>query len=376
MADVVIVWAKRTAIGRAFGQFKTVEPSDLAAPLLRQAITDTQIDAAIVDDVVLGNVVGPGGNIARVSLLQAGFPTSVPGVTVDRQCGSGLEAIMRGFEAIKSGQADVILAGGVESVSRAPWKMMQPTASGHMPTLYHRAAFTPPEYGDPDMGVAAENVAERFHITREEQDRYALHSHEKAVRSQQQGRFDEEIVAIHGMTTDECPRADTSADKLARLRPVFSDHGTVTAGNACPLNDGAAVVLLMSLAAAKRYNLKPLATIVDAAAAGVDPDILGIGPVPATQKLLARQQLQVEAIDVVEFNEAFASQVLASLTLLNIPLHKVNVGGGALALGHPYGASGAILVTRLVHELQHGHTFGLATLGIGGGLGLALLVKR
>ena len=163
---------------------------------------------------------------------------------------------------------------------------------------------------------------------------------------------------------------------MARLRPVFSDDGTVTAGNACPLNDGAAVVLLMSLEAAEHHNLKPLATIVDATAAGVDPDILGIGPVPATKKLLARQQLQVEAIDIVEFNEAFASQVLASLTLLDIPLHKVNVGGGALALGHPYGASGAILVTRLVHELQHGHALGLATLGIGGGLGIAMLVKR
>lgn len=376
MSDVVIVWAKRTAIGRAFGQFQTLEPRDLAAPLLQQAIQDTSVDATVVDDVILGNVVGPGGNIARVSLLQAGFPTSVPGVTVDRQCGAGLEAIMRGFEAIKSGQADVILAGGVESVSRAPWKMAQPTASGHMPTLYSRAPFTPPEYGDPDMGIAAENVAERFHITREEQDRYALHSHEKAVRSQQQGRFDAEIVAVHGIATDECPRTDTSYDKLARLRPVFSDDGTVTAGNACPLNDGAAVVLLMSLEAAEHHNLKPLATIVDATAAGVDPDILGIGPVPATKKLLARQQLQVEAIDIVEFNEAFASQVLASLTLLDIPLHKVNVGGGALALGHPYGASGAILVTRLVHELQHGHSLGLATLGIGGGLGLAMLVKR
>lgn len=375
MSEVVIVWAKRTPIGRAGGQFHTLEPSDLVAPLLKQAIKDTVGDASLVDDVMIGNVVGPGGNVARVSLLQAGFPVTVPGVTIDRQCGSGLEAIMRGFEAIKSGQAQIILAGGVESVSRAPWKMAQPTRPGAVPTLYTRAPFTPAAYGDPDMGIAAEEVAARYQITREAQDYYAFTSHQKAVTSQRTGRFNKEILPLQGVMTDECPRADTSVEKLAHLHPVFLPEGTVTAGNACPLNDGAAIVMLMSREACLHYKLTAYATIVDATAAGVMPDILGMGPVPATQKLLARQQLQVTDIDIVEFNEAFASQVLACLQQLKIPQHLVNIGGGALALGHPYGASGAILITRLVHELKKGQR-GLATLGIGGGMGLSMLVTR
>ncbi len=377
MNEVGIVWARRTPIGKAGAQFAELEPQDLVEPLLRDAIEQTNIDASLIDDVILGNVVGPGGNIARLSLLQAGYPVEVPGVTVDRQCGSGLEAIMRGFEAIKSGQAQIILAGGVESVSRAPWKLAKPTTLYRSPRVFDRAQFTPDAYGDPDMGVAAENVAEQFHISREDQDTYALRSHQKAVHSQQTGRFSQEIVKVANIDQDECPRLSTSIEKLAALKPVFQQDGTVTAGNACPMNDGAAVVMLMSKNMWQQLGLRPLAVIKDAVAAGVDPQILGIGPVPATKKLLQRQQLTVEDLDVVEFNEAFASQVLASIRALDIPEEKVNVGGGALALGHPYGASGAILVTRLVHELQKPNMRrGLATLGIGGGLGLSMYVER
>lgn len=249
-----------------------------------------------------------------------------------------------------------------------------------MPQVYSRAPFTPQRYGDPDMGIAAENVAMKFSISRQAQDHYAYKSHQKAIQARNLNRFDEEIVPLHvndgWVTIDECPRENTSVDKLQSLRPVFLDNGTVTAGNACPLNDGAALVLVMSLEKCRQLQLQPILRIVDTQAAGVDPNYLGIGPVPAVQKLLNRQQLNVEDIDIVEFNEAFASQVLASIQTLQIPEDKVNRAGGAIAIGHPYGASGAILITRLFYEMKYQpYKRGLATLGIGGGMGLATLVE-
>ncbi|MEK4103649.1 thiolase family protein [Paenibacillus sp. FSL R10-2791] len=380
MIEAVIVMAKRTPIGRMGGLLSTLEPEALLAPLIQHIVAETNLPKELIDDVIIGNVVGPGGNIARVAALEAGLPVSVPGVTVDRQCGSGLEAINIAARLIQSGAGEIYLAGGVESTSRAPWKMAKPQTLMGVPQLYTRAHFTPSSYGDPDMGIAAENVARKYGISREEQDQYALKSHQKAVHAQQSDRFQQEIVPLQvegqWVNTDECPRANTSLDKLQKLPPIFEERGTVTAGNACPINDGAALLLMMSREKCQQLKLKPILRVVDAQAAGVDPNYLGMGPVPAVQKVLKRQKLTVADLDIVEFNEAFASQVLASLNELQIPQEKVNLGGGALAIGHPYGASGAVLMTRLCAEMQHApYQRGLATLGIGGGIGLATLVE-
>ncbi|WP_339172025.1 thiolase family protein [Paenibacillus sp. FSL H8-0282] len=380
MIEAVIVMAKRTPVGRMGGLLSTLEPEALLAPLIQHIVAETNLPKELIDDVIIGNVVGPGGNIARVAALEAGLPVSVPGVTVDRQCGSGLEAINIAARLIQSGAGEIYLAGGVESTSRAPWKMAKPQTLMGVPQLYTRAHFTPSSYGDPDMGIAAENVARKYGISREEQDQYALKSHQKAVHAQQSDRFQQEIVPLQvegqWVSTDECPRANTSLDKLQKLPPIFEEKGTVTAGNACPINDGAALLLMMSREKCQQLKLTPILRVVDAQAAGVDPNYLGMGPVPAVQKVLKRQKLTVADLDIVEFNEAFASQVLASLNELQIPQEKVNLGGGALAIGHPYGASGAILMTRLCAEMQHApYQRGLATLGIGGGIGLATLVE-
>lgn len=379
MNDVFILEAKRTPVGKMGGSLRDVPPEELAAGLIRAIMDDLNLPPSAIDDVILGNVVGPGGNIARLSSLTAGLPVEVPGVTIDRQCGSGLEAINIGARLIQSGAADLILAGGVESTSLAPWKMEKPTnlyaPSGPKP--FGRARFSPDEIGDPEMGVAAENVAEEFKISREDQDRFALHSHQKAVTSQKSGRFDNEIVPVGEVDQDECPRENTSFEKLSRLKPAFVQSGTVTAGNACPINDGAAIVVLASKEKCDELGLDPKIRFVDACSAGVDPNLLGIGPIPAARKLFKKQNLSMKDIDLVEFNEAFASQVLASSRSLEIPEGILNIGGGALAIGHPYGASGAILMTRMFHEMLNSNAGrGLVTLGIGGGLGLATLVER
>jgi len=380
MTEAVIVMAKRTPIGKIGGILSTLEPEELLSPLIRHLIEETNLPSDIIDDVIIGNVVGLGGNIARVAALEAGLPVTIPGVTVDRQCGSGLEAINIAARFIQSGAGEVYLAGGVESTSRAPWKMSKPSTLMGLPQLYTRAHFTPSFYGDPEMGIAAENVAKYYEITREQQDLYSLKSHQKAIHYEHSGRFQQEIVPLQvqgdWLTVDECPRADTSLKKLQQLKPIFLEQGTVTAGNACPLNDGAALVLIMSLEKCRELGLKPILRVVDGQAAGIDPNFLGMGPVPAVQKVLRRQRLTVDDLDIVEFNEAFASQVIASLQELRIPQLKVNLGGGALAIGHPYGASGAILMTRLCSEMLYKpYNRGLATLGIGGGIGIATIVE-
>ncbi|WP_082233160.1 thiolase family protein [Halobacillus massiliensis] len=370
MHEAVIVEAKRTPIGKAGGRLSHLPPEKLMQPLLEVLTED--LDCNELNDVILGNVVGPGGNIARLSLLTAGLPVSVPGVTIDRQCGSGLEAINMAARFIQSGAGDIYIAGGVESTSLAPWKIKKPACIHEAPEIFTRARFSPPFIGDPEMGEAAENVAERYFISREEQDEFAFYSHKKAVRAQRDGTFNDEIVTVDNVDRDECPRPDTSLEKLSRLQPVFKKGGTVTAGNACPMNDGAAAVLIMSLEKCQQLGFKPLARFVDSTSAGVDPNLLGIGPVPAIKRLWERQNLSERDVDCVEFNEAFASQSLASLKEMNISLEKVNRSGGALALGHPYGASGAVLVTRLIAEMKRSSFHrGMASLGVGGGMGLA-----
>lgn len=383
----VIVAARRTAIGRMGGSMRAVTVEHLAAPLLNAVLADTGLRAGEVDDVILGNAAGPGGNPARLSALTAGFPVDVPGMTIDRQCGSGLAAIALAARLIEAGEGDMFIAGGVESTSTAPWRVEKPRDPYRTPRFYDRARFAPDTVGDPEMGVAAENVAREYGIDRARQDAYALSSHRKAVASAASGRFDREIVTIEtpdgaAVARDECPRPDTSLDKLAALPPVFDPLGTVTAGNSCPLNDGAAVVLVMSCARMRALGIDGGLAVIDSATRGVDPNLLGIGPVPAVSALLARHaNLAVDNIDLVEFNEAFAAQVLACLDALAVDQARVNVGGGALALGHPFGASGAILAVRLFSEMVRAPTagdsrFGLATLGIGGGMGIATLLER
>ncbi|MGY3839271.1 thiolase family protein [Bacillus atrophaeus] len=386
MNEAVIALAKRTPIGKIGGMFKELEPEYLAAKIIKEIINESGLSSGDIDDVILGNTVGMGGNLARKSALMAGLPVEVPGVTVDRQCGSGLEAINIAARLIQSGAGDIYLAGGLESTSRAPWKVEKPLSLHSVvpPRMYTRASFAPECIGDPDMGIAAENVAELYKISKDEQDEFAFQSHQKAIRSMQTGRFKDEIVPIsvpdkhnHSIQTeDECPRKDTTLEKINRLSPVFKDGGTVTAGNACPINDGAAIVLLMSKSKAIEMGFNKYLTFCDSVSVGVDPSYLGIGPVPAVKKLLDRNKLRMTDVDLVELNEAFASQVLASVKELNIPISKLNIGGGAIALGHPYGASGAILVTRLFTEMQKSEgEIGIATLGIGGGQGLATLLK-
>ncbi|MFT7836991.1 thiolase family protein [Saccharothrix sp. BKS2] len=390
--DAVVVAARRTPIGRIGGSLATTTVDGLLAPVLVALVRDLGIDGGEVDDVVIGNAGGSGGNPARFAALAAGLGVDVPGLTIDRQCGSGLEAVNLAARLVASGGAEVVLAGGAESASTAPWRVERPTALHGTPRFYARPHFVPAEFGDPDMGVAAENVARLGGIGRERQDRFALDSHRKAVAATAAGRFAGELVSLEVrvgkstvlVTEDECPRPDTSLEQLARLRPVFADGGTVTAGNACPVNDGAAAVAVVSGRRFRELGPRRGLRVVDSVTHGVDPEVLGWGPVPAVRALLSRNpDVSLGDVGVVEFTEAFAGQVLACLDELGIPEAKVNRGGGAIALGHPWGASGAVLLTRLFADMlgdldpvSATARYGLATLGAAGGLGIATLVER
>jgi len=397
--DAWIIEAVRTPVGRYGGALASVRPDDLAALALRAVVDRAGLDSGLVEDVILGcaNQAGEDNrNVARMALLLAGFPVEVGGQTVNRLCGSGLQAIASAAHAIAVGDGDVFIGGGVESMTRAPYVMAKPeTAWDRGPrelqdtTLGWR--FTNPKlaemYYPYSMGETAENVAERWHVDRERQDAFALESQRRAVAAIDAGRFDRQIVPVEvtgrkGEVTkverDEHPRADTSAEALARLRPAFrSSDGTVTAGNSSGINDGASAVLLVESARAKELGLRPMARIVSTAVAGVDPAVMGVGPIPATRKALDRAGLAVEDIDLVELNEAFASQSLVCIDELGLDPSKVNVNGGAIALGHPLGMSGARLITMLTHELcRTGGRYGLATMCIGVGQGIATIVER
>jgi acetyl-CoA C-acetyltransferase len=362
MSHAVIVNAKRTVIGKKGGILKEYSPEHLAAFVIR-ALTKDLIEE--VDEVILGNAVGPGGNIARLSGLESGLPVTVPGMTIDQQCGSGLEAIRLACYLIQGGAGKIYIAGGVESTSLSPFNQ--------------RARFSPEWIGDPDMGAAAENVAEKFGITRFSQDEFALLSYKRAVESVKKGYFSKEIVPIPNLPLyDEGINLKTNYERmLQRLSPCFKENGTVTLGNCCGINDGAAAVLVMSEEKAKELGYQPILRFVDSVVTGVDPNYPGAGPIPAFSKLLSRNSLLMSDIDLIELNEAFASKVVACARELSIPYEKLNVEGGAIALGHPYGASGAILVTRLFYEVQrYQANYVISTIGIGGGIGLAMLWER
>jgi 3-oxoadipyl-CoA thiolase len=376
-------------MGRYGGQLKDVRPDDLAAIVLREACERAGIKPPEVDDVILGcaNQAGEDNrNVARMALLLAGFPVEVPGQTVNRLCGSGMQATITAAREIQSGAADVMIAGGVESMTRAPWVMPKPAAgfARGPQTVFDTALgwrLVNPKmaemYGTLQMGETAERVAQKYEVSREEQDAFALRSHQRAIAAQKSGRLAEEIVAIDGIAADEGPRADTSMEALAKLRPAFAAKGSVTAGNASPLNDGATALVLMSDSKAKERGIKPLARLVSAAPAGVHPDYMGIGPVPSSLKALEKAGLQPGDMALVELNEAFASQSLACIRVLGLDEEKVNVNGGAIALGHPLGSSGARLVSTLVREMEHRDgEYGLATMCIGVGQGIASIWQR
>jgi acetyl-CoA C-acetyltransferase len=385
-------------MGRYGGQLKDVRADDLAAIVLKDVCEQAHVMPAEVEDVILGcaNQAGEDNrNVARMALLLAGFPVEVPGQTVNRLCGSGMQATIAAAREIQAGAADIVVAGGVESMTRAPWVMPKPdagfprgpqtvfdTALGWRMVNPKMAAM----YGTLQMGETAERVAQKYEVSREDQDAFALRSHERAIAAQQSGRLAEEIVAVViaqrkgepiSLTADEGPRADTSLEALAKLKPAFAEHGSVTAGNASPLNDGATALVLMSDSKAKERGLKPLARLVSAAPAGVHPDYMGIGPVPSSLKALEKARLEPPDMGVVELNEAFASQSLACMRLLGLDGEKVNVNGGAIALGHPLGSSGARLVSTLVREMAHRDVeYGLATMCIGVGQGIASVWQR
>ena len=398
MPEAVIVATARTPMGRYGGQLKDVRADDLAAIALREAVSRAGVEPKDVDDVILGcaNQAGEDNrNVARMALLLAGFPVEVPGQTVNRLCGSGMQATIAAAREIQAGAADVIVAGGVESMTRAPWVMAKP--DGAYPrgpqTAYDTALgwrLVNPKmaamYGTLQMGETAERVAQKYEVSREDQDAFALRSHQRALAAQRSGRLAEEIVPVEvpqkkgdalRLIDDEGPRADTSLEALAKLRAAFADNGSVTAGNSSPLNDGAAALVLMSAEEAQRRGLKPFARFVAAAAAGVHPDYMGIGPVPSSLKALQQAGLEPADMQVIELNEAFASQSLACERLLGIDEERVNVNGGAIALGHPLGCSGARLVGTLVREMQHRDAkYGLATMCIGVGQGIASVWQK
>ena len=398
LQEAVIVATARTPMGRYGGQLKDVRPDDLAAIVLKEACERAHVKPADVEDVILGCANGAGEdnrNVARMALLLAGFPVEVPGQTVNRLCGSGMQATIAAAREIQTGAADIVVAGGVESMTRAPWVLPKPDAAFPRgpQTAYDTALgwrLINPKlaemYGTLQMGETAERVAQKYEVSREDQDAFALHSHQRAIAAQKSGRLAEEIVPVVvlqrkgepiRLSSDEGPREDTSLEALARLKPAFADNGSVTAGNSSPLNDGATALVMMSASKARERNLQPLARFVAAAPAGVHPDYMGIGPVPSSIKALEKAGLQVPDLGVVELNEAFASQSLACVRLLGLDEEKVNVNGGAIALGHPLGSSGARLVGTLVREMVHRNVeFGLATMCIGVGQGIASIWQR
>ena len=411
MREVVIIDAVRSPIGRHSGALSSVRPDDLLADVLRALMNRTSVDPALVEDVYsgCGNQAGEDNrDVARMSALLAGFPVEVSGITVNRNCASGLEGVNLAAKSILAGEADVFIGAGVECMSRAPWSMPKPERPqpvGH-PKIWDTTVGW--RYNNPKMdalypiiglGETAENIAEEMEITREEQDAFAVESHRRAVEAINTGLFKDEIVSIEVrqrkgppkiIDTDEHPRykivdgeyvLDTSVESLARLRPVFRKGGTVTAGNSSGINDGAAAALLTSADKAKELELKPMARWVGSAVAGVDPSVMGYGPVPATQKLLKRLGLSLDDIGLIELNEAFAAQSIGVMRKLDMSHEITNVNGGAIALGHPTGCSGARILVTLLHEMKRRAPqesrpyYGLATLCVGVGMGVSTIVE-
>ena len=392
MKEVVIVSAVRTPIGSFLGSLAQIPAVDLGALVIKESLARINLDPRMVDEVIMGNVLqaGLGQNPARQAAMKAGIPQEIPSYTVNKVCGSGLKTVGLAYQAIVAGDADIVVAGGMESMSQAPYVLSKARSGYRMghDTLVDSmikdglwCAFT-----DVHMGITAENVAAKYGITREEQDRFALLSQERAIKAIDEGKFKDEIVSVvipqkKGepvvFDTDEFPKRGTTLEKLAALKPAFKKDGTVTAGNASGLNDGAAAVVVMSAEKAQELNLKPLAVIRGFGSAGVDPAYMGLGPIPASQKALKKANLTIADLGLIEANEAFAAQALAVVKELELNPEITNVNGGAIALGHPIGASGNRILVTLLYEMQKRNVkYGLATLCIGGGQGAALVVEK
>ena len=385
MSRAVVLSGVRTPIGRRGGALSGHRPDDLAAIVIAEAVKRAGVPPDEIEDVYFGaaNQAGEDNrNVARMGVLLAGLPESVAGVTVNRLCASGLSAVISACHAIAAGDGDLFVAGGVESMSRAP--VVRARAEYGDDTEYDTQLgwrFPNPRMAElfplESMGETGENVADRWHVSREEQDAFALRSQRRWAAAAEAGRFDGELVPVGAIARDEHPRPDTDGDKLAALKPAFRTNGTVTAGNSSGINDGAAALVIASDEKARELGVEPLGAFVGSAVAGVDPRVMGIGPIPAVRKLLERTGVGVDQLDLVELNEAFASQSLVVIRELGLDEQKVNVNGGAIALGHPLGMSGARLVVSLLHELERrGGTYGLATLCVGVGQGQAALFKR
>lgn len=382
----VIVSAIRTAIGRDGGAFREVPAYQLGAAVIREAVKRTGIEPATINDVYFGNCFAEDGNLARVASLEAGLPVSVPAMTIDRQCGSGLTAITLASQAIRSESGQVFVAGGAENLTQRPFMLGRAKkAYDRMPPEFLRLRLAPESIGDPPMGITAENVAARYEISREDQDAYAHLSQERMTHAMANGYFSDQILPISApsgrdqvtVTTDEHPRPGTTQEKLASLQPVFKPDGSVTAGNSSGINDGAAALVIMSGDLANSLGLPILGRIRATSITGVDPHIMGIGPVFAVKQLLDATHLTVDDIDLIELNEAFAAQVLACIRELHLDPERVNVNGGAIAHGHPIAATGAILTTKLLYEMRRRDAHrGIVTLCIGGGQGIATLIER
>jgi acetyl-CoA C-acetyltransferase len=392
MQEVVIVAATRTAIGSFGGQFASVPAHQLGATVIRALLEQTGVEPGSVDEVIMGQVLtaGCGQNPARQAAVHGGLPHSVPALTINKVCGSGLKAVQMAAQAIRCGDARIMIAGGQESMSLSPHLLPSSRTGQRMgngqlvDSMIHDGLWD--AFNQYHMGITAENLAERYEISRQQQDAFALASQQKAVAAQQAGRFADEITPVEvpqrkgeplRIDQDEQPRASTTLESLGKLRPAFRNDGTVTAGNASSLNDGAAAVMLMSAETAAELGMPVLARIAAGASSGVDPAIMGIGPVSATQRCLSKAGWKVDELDLVEANEAFAAQALAVASELRWDLDKVNVNGGAIALGHPIGGSGCRILVTLLHEMQRRNARkGLATLCIGGGQGVALALAR
>jgi len=385
VSRAVVLSGVRTPIGRRDGALSDIRPDDLAATVISEAVRRAGVPADEIEDVYFGaaNQAGEDNrNVARMAVLLAGLPETVAGVTVNRLCASGLSAVVSACHAVAAGDGELFVAGGVESMSRAPIVRAKPEYGDD--TEYDTQLgwrFSNPRMAEKfpleSMGETGENVAERWQVSREEQDAFALRSQKRWASAAEAGRFDDELVPVDGVERDEHPRPNTDAAKLAALKPVFRDGGTVTAGNASGINDGAAALVIASEEKARALGVEPLGRFVGSAVTGVDPRVMGIGPVPAVRKLLERTGVSVEELDLVELNEAFASQSLVVIRELGLDQEKVNVNGGAIALGHPLGMSGARLVVSLLHELRRrGGRYGLATLCVGVGQGQAALFER
>lgn len=391
MEEVVIVAAKRSAIGKFGGQFKGISAVDLGVEVLRETLASIDLDPTKVEQVILGNVLsaGLGQNVARQVALKSGLSNESTAVTINQVCGSGLRTVMMGAQAIMLGDADIVVAGGTENMTRAPYvvdsaRWGQRMGNGQMiDTMLHDGLTD--AFSNDAMGITAENIADQYGISREAQDEFAAASQIKAVAAKEADRFAEEIVPVTiqqksgtlVVTEDEGPRSGITAKRLGKLQPAFKEEGTVTAGNSSSINDGAAMLVLMSKRKADELGLKPMVSIASYATGGVDPSIMGTGPIPTTIKALEKANITAGDLDLIEANEAFASQALCVTTSLELPADKVNVNGGAIALGHPIGASGARILVTLIHEMQKRQSvYGLATLCVGGGQGVSVIVKQ